>query len=165
MRFLKWGEVAVHCRYQIVQSVRLTYSDPKPEYRWPYPPAHNEIDRLMFAKWRQLGLAPAPLCDERTFLRHAYLDLCGLLPTPREAKRFLDDPRPDKRALLIDELLKRDEYADMWAASLGRHARAPLRLPQADHFRGVFAVDTRLCAQHGARRISPRCRARQGRRH
>ena len=60
-------------------------------------------------------MLPSDLCSDAVFLRRAYLDALGALPTPEEARRFLDDARPDKRARLIDELLDRPEFADFWA--------------------------------------------------
>ncbi|MFO0846100.1 MAG: DUF1553 domain-containing protein [Gemmataceae bacterium] len=47
-------------------------------------------------------------------MRRAYLDVCGVLPSADEAKAFLADRAPDKRAKLIDALLDRPEYADYW---------------------------------------------------
>src|SRR5262249_18031354 len=38
----------------------------------------------------------------------------GTLPTPAEVRAFLADPRPDKRAKLIDSLLDRPEFVDYW---------------------------------------------------
>src|SRR5205823_6380820 len=64
---------------------------------------------------RQLGLTPSEPAGDSTFLRRAYLDVIGRLPTPEEARAFLDDGSPDKRARLIDQLLERPEYADFWA--------------------------------------------------
>ena len=58
---------------------------------------------------------PSDLCSDSTFLRHAYLDLLGILPAPEEVRRFLDNRRSDKRALLIDELLDRPEFPEYWA--------------------------------------------------
>src|SRR5262249_42596135 len=55
------------------------------------------------------------LCDDAEFLRRAFLDIIGTLPTPAEARRFLADQRPDRRARLVEELLARPEYADFWA--------------------------------------------------
>jgi hypothetical protein len=49
------------------------------------------------------------------FLRRAFLDLAGMLPTAEEAREFAGDSRPDKRARVIDELLERPEFADFWA--------------------------------------------------
>src|SRR5262249_2110443 len=36
------------------------------------------------------------------------------LPTATEARAFLADKAPDKRAKLVDQLLERPEYADFW---------------------------------------------------
>ena len=41
--------------------------------------------------------------------------MIGRLPTPDEARAFLADTSPDKRARLVDRLLERPEYADYWA--------------------------------------------------
>src|SRR5205085_10551848 len=49
------------------------------------------------------------------FLRRAFLDLCGILPTPDEVRAFLADRSADKRARLVDHLLGRPEFADFWA--------------------------------------------------
>ena len=64
---------------------------------------------------KQLGIPPARLCSDEVFLRRAYLDVIGTLPTADEARQFLKDADPDKRAKLIDRLLERDEFADYWA--------------------------------------------------
>jgi hypothetical protein len=58
---------------------------------------------------------PSAECSDSIFLRRAYLDTLGLLPTPQEARTFLADPRPDKRGRWIDQLLQRPEFADFWA--------------------------------------------------
>jgi len=81
---------------------------------FPVPPPNNFIDELVFAKLRQMNVRPAPLSSGREFVRRVYLDTIGLLPTREELHAFLRDPRPDKRARLIDELLERDEHALLW---------------------------------------------------
>src|SRR5207247_10623923 len=53
--------------------------------------------------------------DDAEYLRRVYLDVIGTLPTADEARRFLADKRPDRRARLVDELLERPEFADFWA--------------------------------------------------
>jgi len=74
----------------------------------------NEIDKLVFAKLQKLGIKPANVCTDAVFIRRAYLDAIGVLPTAREVQAFLKDANPEKRELLIDQLLKREEFADYW---------------------------------------------------
>jgi hypothetical protein len=78
-------------------------------------PRANFIDGLVYDKLRRLGLTPSDPAPDHTFLRRAYLDVIGRLPSPEEARAFLADNSPDKRAKLIDRLLERPEYADFWA--------------------------------------------------
>ena len=49
-----------------------------------------------------------------TFVRRAYLDTIGTLPTMDETNAFLADTAPDKREKLVDALLARKEYVDYW---------------------------------------------------
>src|SRR5262249_49620543 len=54
-----------------------------------------------------------------------------------EARRFLSDQRPDRRARLVDELFQRPEYADYWAlkwADLLRVDRQALGHKRADAY-------------------------------
>jgi hypothetical protein len=88
-------------------------------FRWPDVKPFNYIDDLVFARLQKLHLAPSDLCTDEQYLRRAYLDLIGLPPTIAEYRRFLADPAPDRRTRLVDELLKRDEFADLWAAKWG----------------------------------------------
>jgi hypothetical protein len=83
--------------------------------KWPDPPQNNFIDGLVYKKLRKLNVLPSETCDDADYLRRVYLDVIGTLPTPDEARRFLADKRPDRRARLVDELLGRPEYADYWA--------------------------------------------------
>ena len=76
---------------------------------------HNYIDDLVLAKLRSLHIAPSPECDDSTFIRRAYLDSAGILPTSEEIEDFLADKSPDKRLKLIDQLLGREEFVDYWA--------------------------------------------------
>jgi hypothetical protein len=78
----------------------------------PVPPS---IDGLVNARLKELGITPAPVVGDATFLRRAYLDAIGTLPTADEARAFLADTVKNKRAQLVDRLLARDEFADYWA--------------------------------------------------
>lgn len=129
VRFHQSGDVAILCRYTIMASARLTFVEEKPGFDWPKPEEKNLIDHLVFAKLKQMRIVPADLCTDEVFVRRAYLDACGILPTPAEIRRFLNDPRADKRSRLIDELLDRPEYADLWA----HYWREMLALPFRNH--------------------------------
>ena len=85
-----------------------------PVAAFPDLPVANRVDELIHRKLRKLRVVPSPLCDDSTFLRRVYLDTIGLLPQPGEYDRFIADKRPDKRKRLVDELLKRPEFTDLW---------------------------------------------------
>ncbi|MDX1944143.1 MAG: DUF1549 and DUF1553 domain-containing protein [Pirellulaceae bacterium] len=89
---------------------------PRGEKPQPYPAVsqHNFIDGHVYRRLEQLNIVPADLCTDAEFLRRVYLDLIGTLPTAAEARQFLADGRPNKRALLVDELLGRPEFANYW---------------------------------------------------
>ena len=90
---------------------------------WPNTPTHNYIDTLVFDKLRKLHMAPSELCSDEMFLRRVYLDLIGLPPSREEFDRFIADTDPAKRAKLIDQLLDRDEFVDIWAMKWGEMLR------------------------------------------
>ena len=70
-------------------------------------PLHVEIDRIVEAE--RVG-PPTSICSDSEFLRRVYLDLAGKIPTAQEARDFLQDTRPDKRALLIEALLQEPHF-------------------------------------------------------
>jgi hypothetical protein len=74
----------------------------------------NLIDDHVLAKLRQMRIAPSPLAPDHVFIRRAYLDAAGILPTRAEVEAFLRDTSPDKRTTLVDHLLTRDEFVDYW---------------------------------------------------
>jgi hypothetical protein len=75
----------------------------------------NFIDRHVNDQLRKLNLLPSPPVDDATFLRRVYLDIIGTLPTAAEARAFLEDSDPERRARLVDRLLERPEFTDYWA--------------------------------------------------
>ena len=64
---------------------------------------------------RRSRINPSEPVDDAAFLRRAYLDAIGRLPTPDEIRAFLADPDPGKRGRLVDRLVDRPEFADFWA--------------------------------------------------
>jgi hypothetical protein len=77
-------------------------------------PRANFIDELILAKLQSLNIPPSPRAGDREWIRRAYLDTLGILPTPAETEKFVADAAPDKRAKLIDSLLARPEFTDYW---------------------------------------------------
>jgi hypothetical protein len=78
------------------------------------PSAVGAIDRAIFARLAEEGIRPSRLCSDAVFVRRAFLDLLGTLPTAEEVEAFLGDTSTDKRSRLVDQLLEREEFADYW---------------------------------------------------
>src|SRR5207245_2672504 len=95
--------------------VQLAFVPARPGFVWQEITEANYIDHHLFAKLQALRMLPSPLSADSVFLRRAYLDALGVVPTVQEAKEFLADTRSDKRSRLIDTLLQRPEFADYWA--------------------------------------------------
>ncbi len=81
----------------------------RPEYK-PF----NYIDNHVAEKLNKLRILPSGLASDEAFLRRAFLDVTGLPPTLMEREKFIADTRPDKRDHLIDDLLSRKEFTEMW---------------------------------------------------
>lgn len=110
------GETSVLVRYlEKQQTVRVAFVPERKDFVWTEPAEANYIDHHVFAKLKALRIQPSESCTDTVFLRRAYLDALGLLPTPEETRAFLADSRSDKRARLIDQLVQRPEFADFWA--------------------------------------------------
>jgi WD40 repeat protein len=129
-----------------------------PETQYASLPKHNFIDELAYAHFQELGLFPSELCADAEFLRRAYLDSVGVLPTSDEVREFLslcgeegkrtqNDQSPSAfaatgaqhaRRALIARLLDRPEYADYWA-----NKWADLLRPNPDRVgvKSVFVLD------------------------
>lgn len=86
-----------------------------PFERSAFPEPGNAIDVIVFEELDEAGIQPALPCSDAVFVRRAFLDTIGTLPTAAEARQFLQDRSPHKRAALIDRLLAREEFADYWA--------------------------------------------------
>ena len=76
---------------------------------------HNFIDERVVEKLRELNVPPSPRCTDDEFIRRAFIDTIGVLPTPQETRTFLADSRSTKRDALIEALLQRPEFVDFWS--------------------------------------------------
>jgi hypothetical protein len=83
-------------------------------YQWPDIAANNYVDEAVYAKLKKLRLTPSGICDDATFLRRAFLDITGELPAAKDVEKFLADADTGKRERLVDELLNRKEFAELW---------------------------------------------------
>ncbi|MFT5300149.1 MAG: hypothetical protein ACI814_000923 [Mariniblastus sp.] len=83
-------------------------------FKWKEIPENNYIDTLVNKKFRKLRILPSDLCSDSEFLRRVSLDICGVLPTVDEFQKFTADTDPGKRDKLIDELLERKEFVEVW---------------------------------------------------
>src|SRR5438876_2606210 len=96
------GETTVLVRYLHCQEpVRLAFVPARPNFVWQEPPANNYIDEHIFAKLHTLRMNPSRLCSDEVFLRRAYLDLLGILPTEDEAHAFVSDDTVTRAATKI----------------------------------------------------------------
>jgi hypothetical protein len=125
---LQIGETAVMVR-TMGQAVaaRILIASGSPGADYPRVISNNYVDDHVFAKLRRLNIRPSELTADEQFLRRIYLDTIGLLPTVREASAFLNGTASNKRALLIDELLQRREFSELWALKFTELFRAGTR--------------------------------------
>ncbi len=110
-----YGAASIAVTYLGQAAVCLLYVPQPLPVDFPQVKPNNHVDDLVYAKLKSLGIPPSELATDQDFLRRVYLDAIGVLPTAKEAREYLADRSPDKRAKLIDRLLQRDEYADFWA--------------------------------------------------
>lgn len=79
-------------------------------------PTRNYIDELVNQKLKQLRMTSSGRCTDDVFIRRLYLDLVGVLPTEEEYVAFTSDADPAKRDKLIETLLQRKEFTEVWVA-------------------------------------------------
>jgi hypothetical protein len=93
------------------------------------PPPNNSVDEIVLAKLAELGVPPSEVCSDQVFVRRVFLDAIGMLPTAEETRAFIADPDPARRAKLVDRLLEREEFADVWAMKWGELLRVKSEYP------------------------------------
>src|SRR5687767_1736171 len=109
------GEAFVMARFHTYTIGVQTIVIPKNlKYNFPSVPENSYIDTLVNAKLKKLRIVPSELCTDEQFIRRASLDIVGNLPTPEQLAAFVADKDPKKREKLVDELLTRKEFVEMW---------------------------------------------------
>ena len=110
------GETAIMIRtLGKAVAARIAVIETPPMKDYPEVARNNFIDDLIFAKLKRVNIVPSPLSSDHEFVRRVYLDTIGLLPTLDESARFIESNDSQKRAKLIDELMERPEFAEVWA--------------------------------------------------
>jgi hypothetical protein len=109
------GEAFVMARFETKTEGRQVLVLPK-ELKYETPEiTGNYIDQLVGKKLNQLRILPSGFCTDEEFLRRITIDITGQLPSEEEYHQFVKDTAPDKRKELIDRLLERKEFSEIWA--------------------------------------------------
>ncbi|QDT30545.1 Bacterial Ig-like domain (group 2) [Gimesia panareensis] len=119
------GQTAIMVRFMGQAKISTVISPYKDKVNLADFKPNNFIDEQIKQRYAELGLEPSPLCSDEVFIRRAFMDCIGTLPTPEKVKAFLASKDPNKRSYLIDELLgltgdpERDVYVEAWSANWG----------------------------------------------
>ncbi|MBT5847006.1 MAG: DUF1549 domain-containing protein, partial [Verrucomicrobiales bacterium] len=109
------GESFIMARYdQITVGTQVLVIPKMDNFKFPKELEANYIDKFVHNKLKKIRITPSGLCDDNTFIRRAYLDVIGGLPTPEAVVAFVADKSPAKREKLIDELIARPEFVRIW---------------------------------------------------
>jgi hypothetical protein len=68
------------------------------------------INEMIREAWANSSVKPSPTAPDADFLRRAYLDLLGRIPTVQEATAFLESRDKGKRTKLVEYLLAHPDY-------------------------------------------------------
>ena len=118
VKVMGYGEGAITAWYLsriAIGTVTVPYENQIAPEVFAQAKRRNFLDELVLEKLQSLNLPPSPSATDAEFLRRAFLDTIGTLPSSEEARSFLADPSPSKRDALIELLLNRSEFADYWA--------------------------------------------------
>jgi hypothetical protein len=84
------------------------------EFAWNGAQPNNYVDERIHEKLQKLRINPSDVCSDEEFLRRASLDITGVTPTVEEYRAFMQDSDPKKRDKLVDSLLERKEFVELW---------------------------------------------------
>jgi len=112
------GEGAITAWYLsriAIGTVSVPNEKPQPDDIFTKSARRNFIDELVLEKLKSLNIPPSPACSDGDFLRRAFVDTIGVLPSADETRAFLADTSAAKRDAMIETLLKRSEFVDYWS--------------------------------------------------
>ena len=109
------GEAFVMARFATFTVVSQAIIIPKElKYTWSNVSEYNYIDTHVHNKLKNLRMFPSDVCSDEVFARRVFLDIVGLVPKTEELATFVADQDPKKREKLVDELLGRKEFVELW---------------------------------------------------
>lgn len=118
VKVMGYGEGAITAWYLsriAIANVTVPYENQVAPDVFARASRRNFIDGLVLEKLQSLNLPPSPRASDAEFLRRAFLDTAGVLPTAQETRDFFASQSGAKRDELIESLLQRAEFADYWA--------------------------------------------------
>lgn len=136
----KRGEAFIMARFNVFTvGIQAVVIPKNLKYKRPQLPANNYVDSLVHEKLHKLRITQSGLCSDEVFLRRIFLDVVGMTPKKEDYDSFVSDKSPDKRSKLIDELLERKEFTEIWVMKF-----AELLQIQTDDNQGMSYKSTLL---------------------
>ena len=136
----KRGEAFIMARFNVFTvGIQAVVIPKNLKYQRPQLPANNYVDSLVHEKLHKLRITQSGLCSDEVFLRRIFLDVVGMTPKKEDYDRFVSDKSPDKRSKLIDDLLERKEFTEIWVMKF-----AELLQIQTDDNQGMSYKSTLL---------------------
>lgn len=136
----KRGEAFIMARFNVFTvGIQAVVIPKNLKYQRPQLPANNYVDSLVHEKLHKLRITQSGLCSDEVFLRRIFLDVVGMTPKKEDYDRFVNDKSPDKRSKLIDDLLERKEFTEIWVMKF-----AELLQIQTDDNQGMSYKSTLL---------------------
>ena len=132
------GDAAIMIRYAGQFASAVFGATVLPAAATAAPAAGNLVDGEVYAKLHDLNIVASPVCTDEEFIRRIHLDLMGVLPSAAEVRQFTASREPSKRALLVDALLERPEYADLQALLWADRLRSDIRLHRVGGARSYY---------------------------
>lgn len=109
------GEAFMLARFDVYSIVSQVLVIPeKLTYDRPQLAESSYIDKHVNEKLHKLRIIPSGLCTDEEFVRRAHIDIAGIYPDAESVRKFIADKNPNKRAAMVDTLLDRKEFTEMW---------------------------------------------------
>ena len=108
------GEAHIMARFGTLTALTRVISLPENAPMVSGLKKNNYIDELVNLKLEKLRIQPSELCSDEVFIRRAFLDIVGKLPDEEDYHKFILDKSEGKRDRLVDELLQKPEFVDVW---------------------------------------------------